>query len=76
MPTGQLAAFDDKLDKLKSCAALIESELGASPFCPHCRFQPANEQRDMLPAANVLASLDEELDRLLNSWQQTLLDNL
>jgi len=76
MPTGQLAAFEEKLDKLKSCAALIEADLGASPFCPHCRFQPANEQRDMLPAANVLASLDAELDRLLGSWQQTLLDNL
>jgi hypothetical protein len=30
----------------------------------------------MLPAANVLKQLDEELDRLLASWQQTLLDNL
>ena len=76
MPTGQLATFEEKLDKLKSCAALIEADLNASPFCPHCRFQPANEQRDMLPAANVLASLDDELDRLLGSWQQTLLDNL
>lgn len=76
MSTGQLAAFEEKLDKLKSCAALIEADLGASPFCPHCRFQPANEQRDMLPAANVLASLDDELDRLLGGWQQTLLDNL
>lgn len=76
MPTGQLATFEEKLDKLKSCASLIEADLNASPFCPHCRFQPANEQRDMLPAANVLASLDDELDRLLGSWQQTLLDNL
>ncbi|MFN3165314.1 MAG: DUF6079 family protein, partial [Pseudohongiellaceae bacterium] len=27
MPTGQLTAFDDKLDKLKSCASLVDSEL-------------------------------------------------
>jgi hypothetical protein len=76
MPTSQLTNFDAKLDKLKSCTALVESELAASPFCPHCTYRPANEQGDMLPAANVLKQLDEELDRLLASWQQTLLDNL
>jgi hypothetical protein len=30
----------------------------------------------MLPAANVLKALDDELERLLEGWQQTLLDNL
>jgi hypothetical protein len=76
MPTSQLTAYDDKLDKLKSCASLVESELAASPYCPHCTFRPANEQGDFLPAANVLKQLDDELDRLLEGWQQTLLDNL
>lgn len=76
MPTSQLTAFDDRLDKLKSCASLVESELAASPYCPHCNFRPANEQGDFLPAANVLKQLDDELDRLLEGWQQTLLDNL
>lgn len=76
MPTSQLTAFDDKLDKLKSCAALVESELAASPYCPHCNFRPTNEQGDLLPAANVLKQLDDELDQLLEGWQQTLLDNL
>lgn len=76
MPTSQLANFEEKLDKLKSCAALVESELAASPVCPHCGFRPANEQGDMLPAANILRLLDDELDRLLGGWQQTLLDNL
>jgi len=76
MPTSQLTAFDDKLDKLKSCASLVESELAASPYCPHCTFRPANEQGDFLPAANVLKQLDDELDHLLDGWQQTLLDNL
>jgi hypothetical protein len=36
----------------------------------------ANEQGDFIPGANVLKELDEELDRLLEGWQQTLLDNL
>jgi len=76
MPTGQLTTFEDKLDQLKSCASLVESEMAASPVCPHCSFRPANEQGDLLPAANVLKALDVELDKLQQGWQQTLLDNL
>ncbi len=76
MPTSQLTGYEDKLEKLKSCASLLESELSASPMCPHCSFKPANEQGDLLPAANVLKQLDEELDRLIDGWRQTLLDNL
>jgi len=76
MPTSQLTTFEDNLDKLKSCASLVESELGTIPYCPHCNFRPASEQGDLLPAANVLKQLDEELDKLLDGWQQTLLDNL
>lgn len=76
MPTSQLTSFEEKLDKLKSCASLVESELSASPVCPHCGFRPANEQGDMLPASNVLKQLDDELDRLIDGWTQTLLDNL
>jgi len=76
MPTSQLTSFEEKLDKLKSCASLVESELSASPVCPHCSFRPANDQGDMLPAANVLKQLDNELDRLIDDWTQTLLDNL
>ena len=76
MPTSQLTAFEEKLDKLKSCASLLESDLQASPVCPHCSFRPANEQGDMLPATNVLKQLDDELDQLVDGWRQTLLDNL
>ena len=76
MPTSQLTNFEEKLDKLKSCASLIDSELAAAPVCPHCNFRPANEQGELLPAANVLAQLDDELDRLLEGWVQTLVDNL
>ena len=76
MPTSQLTSFEEKLDKLKSCASLVESELSASPVCPHCGFRPANEQGDLLPASNVLKQLDDELDQLIDGWTQTLLDNL
>jgi hypothetical protein len=76
MPTSQLTIFEEKLDRLKSCASLVDSELSASPVCPHCSFRPSNEQGDMLPGANVLTQLDDELDRLLEGWVQTLVDNL
>lgn len=76
MPTSQLTNFDYKLDKLKSCSSLVESELSASPYCPHCSFRPANEQSDLLPATSILKQLDGELDQLIENWQQTLLDNL
>ncbi len=71
MPTSQLATFEDKLDKLKSCASLVESDLASNPYCHHCGFRPASEQLEILPAANVLKALDDELDRLLDGWQQT-----
>ena len=76
MPTSQLTAFEDRLAGLKSCYQLTDAELTASPVCPHCAFKPANESLPLGLAANALTQLDEELDRLLAAWQQTLLDNL
>ena len=76
MPTSQLTVFEEKLDNLKSCYQLSDSELVASPYCPHCSFKPANESLPFGVAANALTQLDDELDRLLAGWQQTLLDNL
>ena len=76
LPTSQLTSFEAKLDRLKSCASLMDSELSASPVCRHCNFRPANQQGEMLPAANVLKQLDDELDKLLDGSQQILLDNL
>ena len=76
MPISQLTAFEDRLDKLVSCPSLLESELATSPVCPHCGLRPANEQAGLPPAANVLETLDGELERLVQDWQQSLLDNL
>jgi len=76
MPASRLTSFEEKLDKLRSCASLVDSELAARPVCLHCNFRPANEQGDMLPAANVLKQLDDELDQLLENWVQTLVENL
>ncbi|WP_295389941.1 DUF6079 family protein [uncultured Thiodictyon sp.] len=76
MPTSQLAAFEERLANLKSCYQLTDTELVASPICPHCSFKPANESLALGAAANALTKLDDDLDRLRTAWQQTLLDNL
>lgn len=76
MHTTQLTVFEEKLDSLKSCYQLSDSELMASPYCPHCSYKPANESLPFGVAANALTQLDAELDRLLAGWQKALLDGL
>ncbi|MCH1984717.1 DUF6079 family protein [Achromobacter xylosoxidans] len=76
MPTSQLTGFEDALNGLKSCSALDEPTLLTAPVCPHCQFRPSAEQLELLPAANRLSKLDDDLDQLQANWQQTLLENL
>ena len=75
MPARQLTDFQDRLAGLESCSALTGEELEASPVCPHCEFRPALEPA-ATPAGQVLARLDDDLDRLLADWTRTLLANL
>jgi len=75
MPRQQLTDFRNRLAGLKSCFALTEQELEASPVCPHCNFKPGTEP-PTAPAATVLDALDGELDKLIENWSQTLLANL
>ena len=75
MPRQHLADFQNRLAGLKSCFALTEQELGASPVCPHCSYKPGAEPPTVL-AGVALDSLDEELDKLVANWTQTLLTNL
>jgi len=88
MPRQHLSDFQNRLAGLKSCFALTEQELEASPVCPHCGFRPAAEIRTevkglrdesdsvLINAAAVLEQLDEQLDRMIREWTQTLLTNL
>ena len=75
MPRQHLIDFQNRLAGLKSCFALTESELAASPVCPHCSYKP-NAEASQAPAGAVLDSLDGELDKLVENWTQTLLANL
>ena len=75
MPVGHMTDFLDRLAGLESCFTLTREELEASPVCPHCAFRPALEPNTP-PAGQVLAQLDDTLDRLLADWTRTLLVNL
>ena len=75
MPRQHLSDFQNRLAGLKSCFALTEQELEASPVCPHCNFKPVAEPPTAY-AATMLEVLDCELDKLVENWVQTLLANL
>jgi len=75
MPRQHLTDFQSRLAGLKSCFALTEQELNASPVCPNCNFKPGSEP-PAAPAGSVLDGLDEELDNMVENWTQTLLTNL
>ena len=75
MPRQHLIDFQNRLAALKSCFTLTAKELDTAAVCPHCSFKPATE---VFPAAAAtqINALDNELDRLLSDWTQTLLTNL
>lgn len=75
MPRQHLTDFQNRLAGLKSCFALTEQELNASPVCPNCSFKPGAEP-PAAPAGSVLDDLDEELNKMLENWNLTLLTNL
>jgi len=75
MPRQHLTDFQNRLAALRSCFALTERDIDASPVCPHCGYKPAGEPTTV-PARAILDGLDDELDKLVENWTQTLLANL
>ncbi|MBI4882201.1 MAG: ATP-binding protein [Planctomycetes bacterium] len=75
MPCQHLKDFQNRLAGLKTCFGLTEQELDASAECPHCHCRPVAESATPR-AGQALRALDDELDKLLSSWTQTLLGNL
>ncbi len=75
MPRQHLSDFQNRLTGLESCFALTEQEMAASPVCPHCSYKPDTEP-STAPVGMVLDDLDDELDKLVANWTQTLLTNL
>ncbi|MBI4025765.1 MAG: ATP-binding protein [Verrucomicrobia bacterium] len=75
MPRQQLTEFQNRLAGLKSCFALTERDIEASPVCPHCEFKPSVESAGVAASA-VLGQMDDGLDKLVEDWNRTLLANL
>lgn len=75
MPRQQLSDYQNRLAGLRSCFALTEPDLDASPVCPHCNFRLVTEP-DGRAAGQVLKGLEDELDRIHDGWTNTLLSNL
>jgi len=75
MHSQSLTDFQNQLAGLKSCFALNEQELDASPICPHCGYKPGAEPH-AAPAGAILSSLDSELDKLVEDWTQSLFTDL
>ena len=75
MPRQQLLDYQNRLAALKSCFALTEHDLDASPVCPHCGFRPSVEDT---PArgTQVIDQMDDQLDTMVTAWTSAILSNL
>lgn len=62
MPRQQLTDYQNRLAALKSCFALTEQNLDASPICPHCQFRPAAEIGVTSSELRVSGSDNSQLD--------------
>ena len=67
MPRQHIVDYHERLTGLKSCTALTEQDLRATPVCPHCGFKPGPVPAAM-SAEMVLHGLKEELSTLTENW--------
>jgi dsDNA-binding SOS-regulon protein len=75
MPRQQLTDYQSRLAELKSCFALTEQDLDASPICKHCGYRTSTEPM-AISANQLLADLDDRLDEMVAAWLSVILNNL
>ena len=75
MPRQQLTDYQNRLAGLKSCFALTEQNLDASPICPHCGFRPSVET-GAVAGFQMIDQMDAQLDTMVAGWTSTILSNL
>lgn len=75
MPRQQLTDYQNRLAGLKSCFALTEQNLDASPICPHCGFRPSVET-GAATGSQMIDQMDAQLDAMVTAWTSTILSNL
>jgi hypothetical protein len=75
MPRQQLTEYQNRLAGLKSCFALTEHNLDASPICPHCGFRPAVETFASA-GSQMIDQMDAQLDAMVAAWTSSILSHL
>jgi hypothetical protein len=75
MPRQQLTDYQNRLAGLKSCFALTEQNLDASPICPHCGFRPSVET-GAAAGSLMIDQMDAQLDAMVAAWNSIILSNL
>ena len=75
MPRQQLTDYQNRLAGLKSCFALTEQNLDASPICPHCGFRPSVET-GVAAGSQMIDQMDAQLDAMVTAWTSAILSNL
>jgi len=75
MPRQQFTDYQNRLAGLKSCFALTEQNLDASPICPHCGFRPSVET-GTAAGSQMIDQMDAQLDAMVTAWTSTILSNL
>lgn len=73
LPSRQLEEWKSKLGQLKFCWNLKKDDLEHSVICPHCRYRPRDES---YVQQMKISSLAEELDELITSWTETVVNTL
>lgn len=75
MPRQQLTDFQNRLAGLRSCFALIEKNLDATPVCPHCEYRPSVET-GTVASTQTIDQMDAQLGAMVAGWTSTILRNL
>lgn len=70
LPTSQLMDLTSQLVALKTCYELTEPEMQKQADCPHCHFNPADN--DSKPVHGRLGQIEDKADEVLNGWTGTL----
>ena len=70
LPTSQLMDLTGQIVALKTCYELTEPEMQKQADCPHCHFNPADN--DSKPVHGRLGQIEDKADEVLDGWTKTL----
>ena len=75
LPTNQLLDYRSKLANLRTQGVLLEKDLQVDPVPNNLEFRPVNEDLTV-SASEKLQDLEDQLGVLIESWTNTLFENL